>query len=358
MTQSGYKLIVEPFEDRHVAPYARLSRAEYGPDAAVSQPAHLRWKFLENPAGPAQGIHLYAGDELVARMTAMPRRFRFDGKTYTGAHLVDLLVHPQHRGMPPLLQLAQGLRELRGFDFRLLTPNEKAFTFWKTFVKMPAHFDLDVAVAPLRPAKLLHTAGKFPVQAAIPFVDATWRALAGTAATLSAALSDIAVCDAWPDRATLEALLQMDRPGHAMGERRVDFLEWRFRRSPVFKYDVRFLYRNRRLIGYYATRRQDYHGYDCRFLVDIFLAPDATNVGGKIVADIVRHEARGGGAAAVMAFGNAGCGPLAAAARWLVTIPEGKLPRKTTLFADWLSPQAFAFSREALCLTLADFDMI
>src|SRR5262245_55622438 len=49
----------EPVREGILEAYAALSAAEYGADAPVADPAHLRWKFLENPQGEAIGIHLF-----------------------------------------------------------------------------------------------------------------------------------------------------------------------------------------------------------------------------------------------------------------------------------------------------------
>ncbi|MGA8727939.1 MAG: hypothetical protein WB608_04250, partial [Terracidiphilus sp.] len=65
------ELRIEQIGEEHIEPYARLSRVEYGDEAAVSQASHLRWKFIENPQGPSVGIHLYKHGQLVARMVAL-----------------------------------------------------------------------------------------------------------------------------------------------------------------------------------------------------------------------------------------------------------------------------------------------
>ena len=148
------ELRVERFGEEHIEPYVRLSRAEYGDHAAVSQENHLRWKFMENPQGPSVGIHLYKDEQLVGRLVAMPRDFLYRGRTYKAAYMADLVVEREYRGMLPLLQLMQGLKQLSGFDFIAVTPNPAGAEVWEKFAKMPAHFDLAVAALPLRPARV------------------------------------------------------------------------------------------------------------------------------------------------------------------------------------------------------------
>lgn len=358
MTNSSYEIKVETFQDCHIEPYALLSRIEYGNDAAISQPAHLRWKFLENPFGASTGIHLYKDGELVGRITAMPKWFRYGGRTYTCAHIVDLLVHPRHRKIAALLHLTEGLKRMPGFDFLMLTPNRQAFAFWKTIVKLPELFDLDVAVVPLRPAKLLHTAKKLPFRQIVPVLDTPWRTFVGGASALTSMANGATLSTEWPSRNALDTMLSANWSGQITGERTAVFMDWRFRRSPVFKYDVRFLRRDGCVTGYIATRRHLYDGYDCQFIVDAFGRPDVPQRDwAKMTFDQIRREAFRG-AEMIMAFGNTSCGPLAAATRWFVGIPERLLPRKTTLFAKWLAEPIFEFQHDSFCLTLADFDMI
>jgi hypothetical protein len=155
------ELRIEQIGDKHIGPYVQLSRAEYGDAAAISQPNHLRWKFIENSQGPSVGIHLDNGAELVARLAALTQQFVHRGKLYRAAYIMDFLVHPQERGMISFFELVAGLKQLSGFDFFLIVaPNSPGAAVWDKLVKMPRWFNLDVAVTPLRPAALLQSAGK------------------------------------------------------------------------------------------------------------------------------------------------------------------------------------------------------
>lgn len=205
------ELRVERIGDDHIEPYARLSRAEYGDEAAVSQVSHLRWKFIENPQGPSMGIHLYRQGELVARMVALTRQFVHRQKCYKAAHIVDFLVHPNERGMASLLQLVVGLKRLSGFDFLLITaPNAAGATVWEKFLKMQGSFDLDVAVAPLRPAAALESTGKFRSGPFAPILDWPWRLFIGATTWLGSRLGDAQIETKWPQASELEQMLLAD----------------------------------------------------------------------------------------------------------------------------------------------------
>ena len=122
---------VEKVEERHIEKYAALSRTEYGVHAAVAQPEHLRWKYLENPAGPSVGFHLYNGEQLVGRMVAMPRDVIHRGTCYKAAYMADLLVERSFRGMTSLLHIFGGLKSLAGFNLILVTPNAAGAVVWE-----------------------------------------------------------------------------------------------------------------------------------------------------------------------------------------------------------------------------------
>jgi len=356
----GLQLQVEPIEERHVEPYVRLACREYGSDVPDAQPAHVRWKFLQNPQGVSIGIHLYEGGELVGRMAATPRRFLQEGKTYTAAYIVDLLVHRKHRGMIALLQLVEGLEKLAGFDFvMVIMPNQAGSEVWEKFAKLPRNFELDVAVVPLRPAKLLRKWSKRVPSFTPPVADLLWRGAVAGLSALGVFSGRNTVQTSWPCASEIEDMLSAAWGEPASGERTPAFMEWRFRRSPVWKYDICFLRDHGRLSGYFATRRTVYNGYDSRFVVDAFGRPELKRSEWAGVLRRLSWREALGNADMIVLIGNNSCGRL-----WAVppvpflTVPHRFLPRNTTVFAKWLSKPAFSFRPGAFRLTLADSDLV
>jgi hypothetical protein len=347
---------IETLTEAHIEPYVRLSCVEYGSEAPVADPAHLRWKFLENPYGPSIGLHVYRGAELVGRLVAMSRRFVHRGRIYTAAQFVDLLVHPEHRGVTPILRFVDAFKQLSGFDFMLMvSPNQPEIT--EAFFKMPACFDLDVALVPLQPARLLGGRAARPMAAVAALVDWPWRLLLASGTAIGAALRGTTLTAEWPSERELDELLGAAWEPEAIGLRTAAFLDWRFCRSPIFKYDVRFMRRGGELTGYLVTRRSVYRGYDCHFVVDAFSRRDAGRraAAGATLSSL--RQAALGGAEMAMVVGNTRCGPLAAAYTLpLVTVPDRFRPRNTTVYAKWLIPAPFAFSPEEFHLSLGDYD--
>jgi hypothetical protein len=354
-------LRIEDVEEAHIAPYAALSRSVYG-DAAISDPVHLRWKFLANPQGPSRGIHLYRDGALVARLVAQPRVFQSAAGSAKAAYMVDLVVHPEHRGMASLLALLGNIRHLSAdFELVVVTPNDAGMQIWENFVKLPARFDLGVYVVPFRPmrAAARTVAGSVPIGFAALAADALWRELLRSAGALQRSGS-LQLEFAWPGEAELAELLSVTASDPTTaGVRDAAFIDWRFRQSPVFRYEVAFVRKHERLTGYVATRRTVYGGYDTRFVVDAF-GPQLTRADWSAVRwKLARRELARGGAELLMVLGNTRCGALASLARFpFVAVPASRLPQPTTLFAAWSGPPRFNFAPESFAVTLADCDMI
>jgi hypothetical protein len=281
-------------------------------------------------------------------------------KLYRAAHIVDFLVHPNERGMHSLLQLVVGLKQLSGFDFLLImAPNPAGAAVWEKFVKMKGYFDLDVAVAPLRPAAMLESAGKFHGGAFAPILDWPWRFVLRTAIGLGARLNHVEIETKWPEPSEIEQMLSDDWGDRVVGLRSAGYLDWRYRRSPMFRYKVCFLRERGRLSGYFVTRRTVYDGIDCLFVVDAFGRPQQTSAPWRTASLAEISEASMKGAEMAMILGNTEWGPLSTVSRLpFLAVPPRFLPRKTTVYAQWITPPGFEIQRDSFYVALGDSDVI
>jgi hypothetical protein len=190
--------------------------------------------------------------------------------------------------------------------------------------------------------------------------DAVLRLIGAFARLRPFAARDLRLERAWPSPAELDELFMNPPAAPAAGVRDRDFLEWRFARSPVFRYDVRFVYKAGRLAGYVASRRTVYGGYDTAFVVDAFGSPlldarDWSEVAWRLMGEQLRAD----GPALLMIVANLTAGPLAALARApFIRVPKGRLPQPAPVFAQWWSAPRFAFAADSLALSLADCDML
>lgn len=354
------ELRIEQIEHQHIEPYMKLSCSEFGESAPVSQYEHLSWKFLENPQGPSIGVHLYKDGDLVGRMAALTRSFVYRGRIFKAAHIVDFLVHPRVRGMNSLFQLATGLKRLSGFDFLLImAPNPAGAAVWEQFVKMRGYFNLGVAVAPLRPIALLHSMSKIGSRVLAPAVDLPWQLLSGAAFRMMSLSSNIQIETEWPRPEESEQIFAGDWGDRVIGLRSAEFLDWRYRRSPVFRYNVYFLREKGALRGYFVTRRTVHDGIDCLFVVDAFGRSDLAESAWRAASIAGIRRAGDTNPEMAMILGNMEWGPLAAVSRMpFLTVPSRRLPRKTMVYAQWMAEPGFEIRKDNFYVALGDSDVI
>ena len=344
---------VEEVTEAHIEPYAALSHAEYG-DAAIANPAHLRWKFLSNPQGASVGIHLYDAGKLVGRLVAQPRRFALsNGTGRTAAYMVDLLIHPQARSVAALIRLASGVQSLReGFDFVFVTPNAVGMGVWRDLLQMKEQFSLAVYGALIRPASLL------PVPAFVRPIVSGINGLYLGSLRLAANLAGAAVTleEKWPHKDELQALDQAPRES-MRGVRDEAFLRWRFASSPVFDYRIYFMRKKERLIGYVVTRKTRYAGYYCSFIVDAFATRDCSAQNWRSVRwKLVSIESQKGGANIMLMLGDDRVGGVHQLAGFpFFRVPVRFLPQPTPVFGeDWSSSDpAIEWQKMELSLQIA-----
>jgi hypothetical protein len=262
--------------------------------------------------------------------------------------------------MASLLQLGRGLKQLAGFDFFLiLAPNRAGAEVWEKFVKMRGYFDLDVAIAPLRPASLLQSAGKIRSGPFAPTLDRPWRFFLCTFSRLRSSIGNVEIHSEWPPQKELDELQASNSGEQVVGLRSGQYLEWRYKNSPVFRYNTVFLRSGGKLSGYLVTRRHLYDGIDCLFIVDAFGRSEVSPSSWGAAVRLCAAQMFGDGAEMAMIFGNIHIGPISLLKRLpFLTVAPRFLPRKATLFAQWISPPEFEISRDNFYVALGDSDVI
>ena len=75
----------------------KLSITEYGNEAAVSSPSHLRWKYLDNPSGPTYADILYQDSQIVGRVVYEPRKFVSKDGSLRAVNPIDVLIDGSFR---------------------------------------------------------------------------------------------------------------------------------------------------------------------------------------------------------------------------------------------------------------------
>jgi len=88
---------IRPFRDGDLESLLATYNAVFAQDGARPRTrAEWSWAFERNPAGRRIWVAV-AGGEVVAQYAALPTRMRVDGNDLTALHVVDSMVHPEHR---------------------------------------------------------------------------------------------------------------------------------------------------------------------------------------------------------------------------------------------------------------------
>jgi len=68
------------------------------PGAHKFSPAFLRWQYYDNPVGAPLGCNIFVGPQLVGHLMGIPVEFSVRGAARTLTLIMNIAVHPEHRG--------------------------------------------------------------------------------------------------------------------------------------------------------------------------------------------------------------------------------------------------------------------
>ena len=347
-------------DDDLVEELARLSVAEYGPDAPVADPAHLRWKFLGDPAGVAYADTLVDGAgedrELVGRIVYEPRLLRSAAGERHAVNPIDLLIHRGHRSPRAFLQLMHRLREHDGVDLVYLTPNDISAPLYERVLEFAAIGSFVLTGTPLRPDLVLGERLPRWLRPLARAGGAGWRA--SLRAATSGSGRGVELSDDVPDAEALDHLADSVATEDAwIGSRDHGFHRWRFHEGPRFEYRVRYARVDGELVGYLAARIAEFEGLRACVVVDCVVAgPKEKRFARALLADVLRWAIdEQADLIAALSFGET---RLTRSLRRfpMLRVPRGFLPQQAPLLAEWLAAGAGQPGPE-LSLTLADLDV-
>jgi len=349
---------LDPITPEILREYAELSEVEYL-GKPVAQFEHLSWKFLENPQALSYGIHLREKGRLVGRIAYMPRTFACGAETLRGGYLVDLLLHPRIRSMQNLKLLVDSLEQFHGIDFLFVTPNHLSIPIYRHLLKMQEPLHLSAFAVPLRPGAVLRDKLPWCPASVCTFTD--WSCLSiVNILNLPSLAGKLTFNDTIPGDRELANLIQntFDSNLQCVGIRTEKFLRWRFAASPVNRYHFSAVYRNDRLLGYYAVREAKFGGLSTLFLVDCVIAHDASWAEKhQILQEIVRM-AMCKNCDLVFGLFNFGVGKSSMLPLPVIPIPEYALPQTVPLFLKRFGKTELScLEQKKWFISIADLDV-
>jgi GNAT superfamily N-acetyltransferase len=225
-------------------------------------PEYFRWKYLENPAGPAEISVAEVDGTLASMACVLPLRMRVGGAAALGSLSVDVATLPEFRGQGLYRRAARHLWERlarRGFALTAGFTNRLSTRLTLEVLGRRQVGPLPVRVRPLRPLQLalsrLGLAGDVP--------GAVARPPSG---------GDLVQVEKFDER--FDALWQRIEPGLDIATvRDAAFLNWRYAAHPERPYETLACLSGSEVRGYLVWRLLDRFGTRIAFTADLAAEP-------------------------------------------------------------------------------------
>lgn len=347
--------------DDLVKKFAQLSAVEYGGESDVADPAHLRWKFISDPAGVAYSDFLTKSDdqgnsEVIGRIVYEPRVFRSAAGECRAVNPIDLLIHPHHRSPRAFLELMRGLREHEEVDLIYFSPNAVSAPLYDRVLKFSEVGSFVLTGMPLRVDRVLGNRIPRWLHPAARLLGAAAR---GALRLLTiGAKRGITLSDSIPEPAQIDQLANAVTTGTTwVGSRDYRFHQWRFHESPRYQYRVRYAKINDELVGYLASRVTDFEGQRACIIIDCLVSGSKEKrIARALLADTLRWAmTEQADLIAALSFGE---GQLTRSLRQLplLRIPHRFWPHPAPVLAEYVGAPTGAEAPK-ISLTLADLDV-
>jgi hypothetical protein len=341
--------------------FVELSRREYhgGP---TTDPLHLRWKYLQNPAGVAIADCVWQGPErLIGRVLYQPRLLHYGNSTFRAALVVDLLVDREFRDKGAFVPLAAKmgrLEEINGFDLQLIAPNDTSRPVYEKLLRLSPLQHLDLYALPVAPHRVL--TGASPILARSTRVFAVpWRGSLRRGARRHDASREYSLGTEYPGDSAIDSLHRAVRSGGTVvGDRSASFHRWRFDEHG-FPYDVRYVSARRTIVGYVACRLVEIEGLRALLIVDLVGDPAYGEEATRILVwhainDAIEREAD---LVVALSTGDASVTRHLRSAP-LLRVPRRFAPQSMPVFTRTLGRSDKGdFASATFALTLADLDV-
>jgi hypothetical protein len=340
--------------------YRELAAAVWTEGAELANLEHLRWKYLQNPAGNTLTLELIDGKTVVGMIAYQARSYRWRGRVWKSAYLTDLMIDPRHRSLKHFVALCGRFREIGDFDFIFATPNDGSAPLHEQVLGFQRRFELDVFVIPLRPMSLLKAPGF------LRFLDRLAAPLHRLSGALAGSPGRLRVDDAAPNAEELSRLESAaDDPASLLPSVDAARLSWRFEKCPTRDYRVRSIRgEDGGLRGYFVVRRGKHMGLQALFLADCLLLPEDRRAGSALVRKFLLQEGLESGADLVLGIFNSRHPRAAELCRFpLLRVPARFLPQRVPVFAAacpsmGLGASAGPFEAASFPVSIADLDVI
>lgn len=324
-----------PFAADDVDSHIALARTHYE-GANVTDPEHIRWKFLGFPEGPVQSTMLMADGRMVGRSMRQARPFFMsaDEPALRGASISDVIIAPEHRRADLLIRLIRSGSDLSDLDLILHGSNEFSDPIYRKLFKYPIAFSLTARGFPIRLARPLRKLAGFG-PGILDILAWPWRALVRTKSWLVGGLAGLDLREGAILDAEFDAIFAgFEKVAGPHFRRDRAFVRWRFETGPLYDARILRLTAGGRLIGFVAMRSVEFGGLRLNVIVDLAVSRPLRGLEGlalamKMLGRGSRHKAD-----VVVTLANFENPVLRRAVGFpFVPVPEKYLPHANPMFA-------------------------
>ena len=251
-----------------------LLRHEYG-DAEITDPDFLNWELFENPAGSALiTISTRDGDSRILGIYVVNRMsVTIENEEILGSVAINLVVHPDARRQGLFTSLAEAAYQScpeEGIAFTYGFPNPSALPGHTRKLNSPNIGEVPLYVRALKLKSILRAKGFGKLTSGIgTFAYRVFLALKSGFGRRSESLNELKISrinefDNRFDRFWEE----VQHKNYAWLTRSSAFLNWRYIRVPLRKYEVHVAESQDQVQAFLVTRIMDFQGMKCGMIVD------------------------------------------------------------------------------------------
>lgn len=257
------------FDNSRRDDFVGLMRNVFNAESAARKAIAWDWLFRKPDASGAKtfGRGTEKNGNLVGACLVIPQTLWIDGKSSQSWWPVAVGVDPRHRGA--------ALPIVRSFFtdgpyYGGMPANDQIATLYRK-LGMTGEVMLRNYFAPLRPGTMLSHRKNIPAPAA-RLMDAAYGAAVNAARIAPPTLADdeeIALVDRFGIE--FDDLWDRAKDGYRMTlARDADYLNWRFRDFPLYRYNIMALRRGKTVLGYVVTRLEEKDKRLNGLIVDVF----------------------------------------------------------------------------------------
>ncbi len=267
------------------------------PEAEIGHERFLRWQYDENPAGPACSALACArtGGELIGQFGAIPLRLWVDAEERLGALALNVVTDEAYRRQGVFAALGRAADERMaqaGAAIAFAMPNQRSFPGFVRRLGYTHAGDVPFLARPVNARRL--AARRLPVPGAPALAALLSRPFFPPLPAVAEPVPGVAVERVEQIDAYFDDFWQRVRGRErVMAVRDASFLEWRFRRIPLHRYEILRARVEGQQAGYVVLRVADVLGVRAGLVVDLLVAsaPDGLRAGRALIGEALAYFA-------------------------------------------------------------------